>query len=258
MLDMKVIHLALSLFWALGARAQTSQDTTLTIFFESGESTLNSNQKKSIESFVSSVGEVEEVAGFTDTVGSVQSNRNLSRLRANSVWKSVVSSREVILSFYGEEFMQSPELSVNRKVQISARKKNPTSVYPKFSVVDSFDIENINFIADRAIITPESMNSTPTLISKLRSYHGTHFDIVGHVNYQSKKDQAYLKDLFKLSEDRAKVIFELLLDNGFSMKSLSYKGVGNSQPLIPAPVSDEERKRNMRVQIIVGDQLGDQ
>jgi len=257
MLDMKVVHLAVCLLWALGAQAQISQDTTLTIFFESGKSTLDLKQRENLEGFVSSVANVEKVAGFADTVGSVQYNRNLSKLRAHTVWESVGSDTEVILSFYGEEFMQSPELSVNRKVQISARKKNPTSVYPKFSVVDSFDIENINFIADKPIITPESMNSIPTFIGKLRSYHNAHFDIIGHVNYQSKKDQAYLKDLFKLSEDRAKVIFALLMENGFSRESLSYKGVGNSQPLIPAPRNDEERKRNMRVQVIVKNQLGD-
>jgi len=257
MLDVKLVHLALSLLWALGAQAQTSHDTTLTVFFESGMSTLDSNQTKNIESFVLSIGKVEEVAGFADTIGSVQSNRSLSRLRANSVWESIGSDPQVVVTFHGEEFIHSPELSVNRKVQISARKRNPMSVYPKFSVVDSFDIENINFIADKSIITAESMNSIPTLIRKLRSYQGAHFDIIGHVNYQSKKDQAFLRDLFKLSEDRAKVIFALLLDNGFSKESLNYKGVGNSRPLIPAPRNDEERKRNMRVQIIVENQLGD-
>ena len=123
--------------------------------------------------------------------------------------------------------------------------------------MDSFDIENVNFLPDKPIITPESLGSVPSLISQLRSYHGAHFEIVGHVNYQSKKDQAYLRDLFKFSEDRAKVIFELLLEYGFSKESLRYKGVGNSQPLIHFPRSDEERKRNMRVQIIVKTHLSD-
>ena len=257
MLDMKVVHLALCLLWALGAQAQISQDTTLTIFFESGKSTLDLKQRENLEGFVSSVANVEKVSGFADTVGSVQYNRNLSKLRAHTVWEAVGPDSVVILLYYGEEFKYSPELSANRKVQVSARKKNFTSVYPKFSVVDSFDIENINFIADKPIITPESMNSIPMLIRKLRSYHTAHFDIVGHVNYQSKKDQAFLKDLFKLSEDRAKVIFALLLDKGFSKARLSYKGVGNLQPLIPAPRNDEERKRNMRVQVIVKSQFSD-
>ncbi len=181
---MKVVHLALCLLWAVGAEAQTSRDTTLIVFFESGSSALDSNQMKNVESFISSVVKVEKITGFADTVGSVSSNRNLSRLRAYAVWELVGSDPEVPFSFHGEEFMHGLELSVDRKVQISARKKESGLVHAKYPVLDSFDIENINFIADKPIITPESMNSIPRLIGKLRSYHAAHFDIVGHVNYQ--------------------------------------------------------------------------
>ena len=120
---MKILHLALCLLLALGAQAQIAQDTTLTIFFKSGKSTLDLKQRKSLESFVSSVASVKEVVGFADTVGSVQANLYLSRLRAANVWKAVGSDTGVTLSFYGEEFNYQPDLSLNRKVQILAPEK---------------------------------------------------------------------------------------------------------------------------------------
>lgn len=59
---------------------------------------------------------------------------------------------------------------------------------------------------DRPIITPESINAIPQLLQKIKSYKNGHFEIIGHVNYQSKRDEGFLQELYKLSEARAKVI----------------------------------------------------
>src|SRR5438105_275937 len=77
------------------------------------------------------------------------------------------------------------------------------------------------------------------------------FEIIGHVNYQSTKDSSQLQDLYYLSERRAKAIYNLLAEKGISPERMRYKGVGNSQPLFPQPANDEERKKNMRVQIVI-------
>lgn len=104
---------------------------------------------------------------------------------------------------------------------------------------------------DRPIITPESINSIPQLIQKIKSYKDAHFDIIGHVNYQSNRDYGFLQELYKLSEARAKVIYDILAENGISESFLKFRGVGNSQPLIKVPKNDQEKMKNMRVQIIV-------
>lgn len=77
------------------------------------------------------------------------------------------------------------------------------------------------------------------------------FEIIGHVNYQSKRDPAYLKDLYELSTNRAKVIYELLLEKGIRAERMSYRGVGNSEPVFRDPKNEEEKRKNMRVEIII-------
>ena len=121
----------------------------------------------------------------------------------------------------------------------------------RFERIDSFEASNINFMPDRPVLTPESINSIPRFVMKIKSYRNAHFDIVGHVNYQSDRDKDFLLELFKLSEERAKVISERLIQNGVPEILLKYRGVGNSQPLIKDPKNNQEKMKNMRVQIIV-------
>jgi OOP family OmpA-OmpF porin len=57
--------------------------------------------------------------------------------------------------------------------------------------------------------------------------------------------------MFKLSEQRASVIKDLLVENDIPANRIQSRGVGNTRPIYPDPVNDEERKQNMRVQVIV-------
>jgi outer membrane protein OmpA-like peptidoglycan-associated protein len=217
---------------------------------------LDSSQREEIFRFVSEVNGIKEIIGYADTVGTVSYNRNLSRLRALYVYLCL-SSRikpDQSYSYRGEEFFQSPALSLNRKVEIVGYKflsQPAIDIRTHVELVDSFDVENINFIPDRDILTPESNSSIPQLIRKIKSYQNAHFDIVGHVNYQSRRDSAFLRQLYELSEARAKVIYQILVENGIPEGQLTHKGVGNSQPLIRDPKNDQEKMKNMRVQILV-------
>ncbi|MEO8584020.1 MAG: OmpA family protein [Flavitalea sp.] len=239
-----------------GLYSQQMKDTSLTVFFATDVYALKDTQVIEINNFLSLVNGVKEITGYADTVGSLPYNRNLSRLRAISVYRILPTGihfgKQPV--YRGEEFVQNIDLAKNRKVEIVGFKRQDNltdEVQSPDSLIDAFDIENINFIPDRPIITPESMVSIPRLVNRIKSYKNVRFEIIGHVNYQSKNDPSYLKDLFKLSVERAKLIYLILIDNGIAAKEIQYKGVGNSQPLIKAPVNDEERYKNMRVQILV-------
>jgi outer membrane protein OmpA-like peptidoglycan-associated protein len=47
------------------------------------------------------------------------------------------------------------------------------------------------------------------------------------------------------------VIKDLLVENGIPVDHIKHRGVGNTQPIYPDPTNDEERKKNMRVEVIV-------
>jgi outer membrane protein OmpA-like peptidoglycan-associated protein len=100
-------------------------------------------------------------------------------------------------------------------------------------------------------VTEESIPSLQELAQQLKAYPSAIFEIVGHINYQSRYDSTHLGDLYQLSTKRAKVVYEYLLEYGIASSRIRYKGVGNSQPAIASPKNDGERMKNMRVQIIV-------
>ncbi|RYG53580.1 MAG: hypothetical protein EOO01_04005, partial [Chitinophagaceae bacterium] len=95
------------------------------------------------------------------------------------------------------------------------------------------------------------LSGIPSLISRLKRYPDDCFEVIGHVNYQSKRDQQFLKDLFVLSTKRAELVTQILTENGIPQNRLSHKDVGNTQPLISNPKTNDERRKNMPVLIKV-------
>jgi outer membrane protein OmpA-like peptidoglycan-associated protein len=249
-----VFHL---LFAFISVHAQQIPDTVLTIYFDSDVSQLDSLQIKNIQSFTSYVAKVDKVVGYTDTVGSTEYNLHLSKLRALNAYNLVHSFHKELTGntlYNGENFQQAVELNKNRKVEIYGykRRQELTNNNQTDSIIEVLELENIYFVPDKPIIIQQSIPYVNILAGRLKLYKNVRFEIVGHVNYQSRKEGEFiLQDLFRLSEQRAKLIYELFIDNGISADKLSYKGVGNSKPVIKDPQNDDERKRNMRVQVFV-------
>jgi outer membrane protein OmpA-like peptidoglycan-associated protein len=132
-----------------------------------------------------------------------------------------------------------------------------SSVSPKLKAddisldtVSNFYLENVYFLPDKPIVTTESFPHIRELATILNNHPEETIEIIGHINYQSSFDSTYLRDLFKLSEQRAKTVYDYLAELGVSKARMSYKGVGNSQPAYPMPENDDERRKNMRVQIV--------
>lgn len=57
--------------------------------------------------------------------------------------------------------------------------------------------------------------------------------------------------MFRLSAQRVRLVYEMLIDNGIPPARLSYKGMGNAEMLFPELNSNEERVKNMRVEVLI-------
>ena len=197
----------------------------------------------------------------------------MSKKRAFAVYKAVKERRSsvktTIVSYYGGT-NTLPGLEMNRRVQLHAHKAvfqskekdtiSQTSEPPlgnldpgheEHDTLRVINLQNLYFYPDRAILTNESVPYLQELAEQLKAYPSATFDIVGHINYQSRLDSTHLKDLYRLSEQRAKAVYDYLAEHGIPPAKMKYKGVGNSQPLIAAPRNDDERRKNMRVQVII-------
>lgn len=204
--------------------AQSDCDTSIVLFYAKNEYKLTKSQQNEISKFLDETETITMINGYTDTVGAISYNRQLGLLGSQQVFAPLTS---------GEEFDHDPDLSKNRKVVISGKWRkiiNDDSPNTVEALIDSFDARNINFIADQAVLTPESRAAIPSLISRLKQYPDASFQIIGHVNYQSKRDKQFLKDLFVLSSKRAELVTQILIENGIPENKLSHKGVGNTQP----------------------------
>jgi outer membrane protein OmpA-like peptidoglycan-associated protein len=241
------------LFFEITGIAQ-EKDTSVILYYPVNNYTIDSNQKKQLVDFISSGIVIKNITGYADTTGTISYNRMLSEKRAITVALFCGLSKSQLqktVSFKGEEHDQNPELYKNRRVEITATVKEKHFTRPSaLSVIESLNIDNIYFLPDQAIIADESLPYVNELAQLLKNNYKTeHFEIIGHVNYQSNKDSTHLQDLYWLSERRAKAIYLYLIKNGIPAERMTFKGVGNSQPLIKNPINDEEKRKNMRVQV---------
>ena len=111
-------------------------------------------------------------------------------------------------------------------------------------------LHRINFIVDTPVPTDSTRSILPQLIAELQQYKDRHLEIDGYVNSLAPL-HGPTDPLFKLSVNRAKFIYNCLVEAGFNSANLTYKGLGNSTPVNPHPRTRDEMNANMRVEIKV-------
>lgn len=262
----RVLLILIGCFLHLSCFSQTSKDTSVNLFFAVNSAQLDSNQYQKLKD-LSTAFQIRAIKGYADTTGAKEYNLLLSQKRVYSVYAAlhpIDSVDKIKLLFLGESTEESA-LDKNRKVEVIASLTPQKNVQEPVTlkdpaketlkqpsvVVRTLNLEYVYFIPDQAIITYESLPYIQEVAKTLKTYNSESFEIIGHINYQSRFDSTHLRDLYQLSERRAKAVYDLLIEQGIPANRMSYKGVGNSQPVYPKPVNDEQRLKNMRVQIVI-------
>ncbi len=240
--------------------AQEGRDTIFNVYFNTNAHTINEKQQKGLDTFLQKVQHIKRIRGFADTTGGKAQNEVLSLWRAleifNRLPKNYQQGVEVIAAGETKGFEQ---LWQNRRTEVVAVLFDNKSVATgtgniplnDSSRITELNIEPILFIPDQPELTEASAQYVQKLAKQLLQYKTEKFQVIGHVNYQSKLPPERLTDLYELSENRAKAVYNLLVQNGIEADRISYKGVGNSQPLIDNPTNDDEKRKNMRVQVLI-------
>ena len=113
---------------------------------------------------------------------------------------------------------------------------------------DRINLENIHFEQDETIVLSESKAALKQLVDFLKANPYIKIQIQGHVNGESRKNK---KKYRKLSEERAKAIFDKLVEAGISKSRMTYKGFGNAQMIFPNPINNKQAEANRRVEVEV-------
>jgi outer membrane protein OmpA-like peptidoglycan-associated protein len=106
----------------------------------------------------------------------------------------------------------------------------------------------INFIVDTPVPTDATRLILPGYVARLRQYATKRMEIDGFCNSLSPLSGP-TDPLFILSVNRAKFMYNYLIDAGFDPARLTYKGMGNASPINPDPTTRAEMDANMRVEI---------
>lgn len=110
---------------------------------------------------------------------------------------------------------------------------------------EKLKLENLNFYINTFAVMPESRSKMYELLYVLQKNINLKIEIQGHLCCSPVDKQ-------KLSTQRAKAIYNFLINNDIDKSRLSYKGFGSTHPLYPLPEkSEEERAANRRVEIMI-------
>ncbi|WP_396158212.1 OmpA family protein [Flavobacterium sp.] len=257
----------------------TKEQTRLNIWIAENKN----NKIVAIHGFTDEVG----TTGFNDTLAQkrvdfiFQNVKNQIKIREDFKTRS-----------FGESFNQSVNKAENRKVTIfyilekdlpredeilgikkvvKEEQPKPEIVYPEKLVFENpngtksefkldrvfmktmgeakpgekLKIENLNFIINTFAVVNESRGKMYELLLVLQKKPQLKIEIHGHLCCMPV-------DRTDLSTQRAKAIYNFLIQNEIDKSRLSYKGFGSTQPIYPLPEKDEkERAANRRVEILI-------
>ena len=112
-------------------------------------------------------------------------------------------------------------------------------------VGEKLTLENLEFQINTFAITKDSRSKLFELLIVMESNPKLKIDIQGHLCCMPF-------DRFDLSTQRAKAIYNFLVQYKISKSRLSYQGFGSTQPIFALPEKNEsERAANRRVEILI-------
>lgn len=271
---MKPFFLFYILFFSVSLiNAQNKQDS-LFIFFKTDQYVINGKNEEILKSLNKTIEKVR-IIGYTDTIGSLEYNDQLSIKRAYSSYyfllnhgfktdqiiqvqgkgeealklsRSLDSSRRTVIYYI------NPETKHPEKLKKSIQKETDNKLEEKINstaIGENLVINNINFYPGSHQHLPQSEADMQALMKVMKNNPNLKIEIQGHICCERMGLDGYDKltgDRF-LSVNRAKHIYDYLIINGIASDRLNYKGLGSSHKLYPMERSEMEKTANRRVEI---------
>jgi len=118
-----------------------------------------------------------------------------------------------------------------------------------FSSDVNMRLDGVQFKEGSAEPLPSAYQELNKLVDFMFANPKISIEIQGHVNAPNNESKAALK----LSEKRAKFVYDYLISKGVDAKRMTYVGYGNSEMIFQNPKNEEEERANRRVEIKILD-----
>jgi OOP family OmpA-OmpF porin len=109
------------------------------------------------------------------------------------------------------------------------------------------ELQGVFFDTDKATLKPESVAILDAAVSTMGEHGTLVVEVAGHTD--STASEAYNQNL---SERRAKVVYNYLVDHGVSADRMTWKGYGELSPIAPNDTA-EGRAMNRRTELVIQD-----
>ena len=110
----------------------------------------------------------------------------------------------------------------------------------RIEVGQEFILKNIFFSSGQAVLKESSKVELAVLLDYLQENNSLKLEVGGHTDSDGTGEYNLI-----LSDQRAKAVFDYLLEQGVSSSRLTYKGYGESQAIVPND-SEENKGTNRR------------
>jgi outer membrane protein OmpA-like peptidoglycan-associated protein len=116
---------------------------------------------------------------------------------------------------------------------------------------DNIILKNINFYGGRHVFLPEAYTPLNELLYVMQTIPSLEIEIQGHICCMEGQSDGLDIDTGEpfLSYNRARAVYDYLIEKGIDRKRMKYKGYGHKFPLIEFEKTEEERTTNRRVEI---------
>ena len=281
---MKILQLfILLLIFKCGTAQETLQHRVL---FDLDRSDLTHESEVELLNWLSSIPDSIlklEIIGYADFLGSSEYNFKLSEQRASHVLDFI----EQVKPFRYQLSLQSAEGEnhsiesadpngnpADRKVEITVtnypRKPGLTKpvvqkklsnelptgaidLIPELKEGETVVLQNLNFFPGRHYLIPSALPELEKLVQILNDNPTLEIEIQGHIC--CKLDSIDGLDVntrtYSLSANRAKYIFDQLVLAGINSNRVKHRGFAGSKPLVFPELTDTDRARNRRVEIMI-------
>jgi outer membrane protein OmpA-like peptidoglycan-associated protein len=243
------------------------QSDTIKIVFDINKSIIDNNNAKLLDKLINNKAVTSiSIYGYTDFLGDVVYNQELSEKRSTNVFNYLISkgiNRGKILIVKGDgiypnsaeanrQDLSDRGIQEHRIVQVVYTNKlqnagNNTKLSEENLVVNNnIVLENILFHGGNDVFLPDSYPALEELLKIKQKYHTLKIEIQGHICCKNK-------DLYDepVSLNRAKAVYDYLVKNNIDASRLTYKAFGATRKIYPLEQNENERMKNRRVEILI-------
>lgn len=175
--------------------------------------------------------------------------------------KMVADDVTLDLDFGGEEEKEEPkedsEFGALNTIEVQSKEEGFVSVG------DKLVLNQVFFYTNTYALKPEADVELDQLVAFLKGNPTVEIEIQGHTandtenitpdpNFKGQgKEWNFKGSAFELSEERAEVVKDYLIEKGIDKKRIKAAGYGDTQKRIPDATTFEEFEKNMRVEALI-------